>query len=60
MPRRDEIVRFVSRRIEDEGLGGREREVYGKKNEEWFDEVVGSIARSLEEEVEVIFEEHDS
>ncbi|KHN11822.1 hypothetical protein glysoja_006275 [Glycine soja] len=51
-----------------EGLGGRERErereVYGKKSEEWFqkeeDEMVGSTARSLEEEVEVIYEEQHS
>ncbi|KAL3000128.1 hypothetical protein AAZX31_09G196200 [Glycine max] len=63
---RDEMIGFMSRRIEDEGLGGREREreVYGKKSEEWFqkeeDEMVGSTARSLEEEVEVIYEEQHS
>ena len=63
---RDEMIGFMSRRIEDEGLGWREREreVYGKKSEEWFqkeeDEMVGSTARSLEEEVEVIYEEQHS
>lgn len=63
---RDEMIGFMSRRIEDEGLGGREREreVYGKKSEEWFqkeeDEMVGSPARNLEEEVEVIYEEQHS
>ena len=29
---RDEMIGFMSWRIEDEGLGGREREVYGKKS----------------------------
>ena len=55
---RDEMIGFMSRRIEEEGLGGREH--YGKKSREWFqkeveeEELVGST-RSLEEEVEVIF-----
>ncbi|QCD82564.1 hypothetical protein DEO72_LG2g2904 [Vigna unguiculata] len=52
---RDEMIGFMSRRIEDEGLGGREH--YGKKSREWFqkeveeEELVGSTRR-LEEEVE--------
>ncbi|XP_027909622.1 uncharacterized protein LOC114168845 isoform X2 [Vigna unguiculata] len=58
---RDEMIGFMSRRIEEEGLGGREH--YGKKSGEWFpkeveeEELVGST-RSLEEEVEVIYEQH--
>ena len=62
---RDEMIGFMSRRIEEEGLGGRERERYGKKSEEWFQKVedmVGSTATSLEEEEEadVIYEEQHS
>ncbi|KHN06095.1 hypothetical protein glysoja_039804 [Glycine soja] len=62
---RDEMIGFMSWRIEDEGLGGRERERYGKKSEEWFQKVedmVGSTATSLEEEEEadVIYEEQHS
>ncbi|XP_047159206.1 eukaryotic translation initiation factor 3 subunit A [Vigna umbellata] len=58
---RDEMIGFMSRRIEEEGLGGGEH--YGKKSGEWFqkeveeEELVGST-RSLEEEVEVIYEQH--
>lgn len=32
--KKDKMVGFMSRRIEDEGLGGKEREVYDKKSEE--------------------------
>lgn len=59
---RDEMIGFMSRRIEEEGLGGREQ--YGKKSGEWFqkeeeeeEDLVGST-RSLEEEIEVIYEQH--
>ena len=62
MGERDEMIGFMSRRIEEEGLGGREQ--YGKKSGEWFqkeeeeeEDLVGST-RSLEEEIEVIYEQH--
>ncbi|KAK7407051.1 hypothetical protein VNO78_08691 [Psophocarpus tetragonolobus] len=59
---RDEMIGFMSKRIEEEGLGG--RELYGKKCGEWFrkeeeeEDMVGSTATSLEDEIEVIYEQH--
>ncbi|KAJ1431157.1 hypothetical protein SESBI_07397 [Sesbania bispinosa] len=61
---RDEMIGFMSRRIEEEGLGGCQSRghygmVAGKKSREWFqkeeEEMVGTT-RNVEEEVEVIYE----
>ncbi|TKY70140.1 hypothetical protein E2542_SST06427 [Spatholobus suberectus] len=53
---RDEMIGFMSRRIEEEGLGGREH--HGKKGRDWEEKEMVGTTRSLEEEVEVIFEQH--
>ncbi|KAL2348802.1 hypothetical protein Fmac_002802 [Flemingia macrophylla] len=59
---RDEMIGFMSRRIEEEGLGG--REVHGKKSSrEWDEEEdmarnVVEEAEEEEEQLEVIYEQH--
>ncbi|XP_020215988.1 uncharacterized protein LOC109799777 isoform X2 [Cajanus cajan] len=62
---RDEMIGFMSRRIEEEGFGG--TELHGKKSREWEEEedMVGSTRHVEEEEeeeeeeqLEVIYEQH--
>ncbi|XP_027361503.1 golgin subfamily A member 6-like protein 2 [Abrus precatorius] len=55
---RDEMISFMSRRIEEEGLGGcQSREHYGVDEEEEEEEMVGTT-RNVEEQVEVVYEQH--
>ncbi|KAK7307373.1 hypothetical protein VNO77_40378 [Canavalia gladiata] len=65
---RDEMISFMSRRIEEEGLGGcQTREHYGAPGKKWFqkeeeaeeeDEEMVGTTRNVEEEVEVVYEQH--